>query len=139
MKANKSVNFTATKRIEIGEEICHIYHGYFAETPLDERRESLFDKYHFLCTCQACHENWPMYEGLDGDFANDDYEALNNEFKSAMDAHDYWTGLDVARKRMVMVCDHLQEPHQLFVENRVAYMECMRQCYGNSFYLPTIK
>ena len=54
-------------------------------------------------------------------------------------AHDYWTGLDVARKRMVMECDHLQEPHQLFVETRVAYMECMRHCYGNSFYLPTIK
>ena len=80
-----------------------------------------------------------MYGELDGDFANDDYEALTNELQIAMDAHDYWTGLDVARKRMVLVSDHLQEPHQLFVENRVAYMECMRQCYGNSFYSPTIK
>ena len=64
---------------------------------------------------------------------------MSDELKSAMDTQDYWKGLDLARKRLSLVCDHLREPHQLFVENQVAYMECLRQCYGNLFYVPSIK
>ena len=136
----KDIQMTvATKRIGIGEEICHIYHGNYAETPLDQRQESLKNTYHFSCSCQACLENWPMYADLEGDFINDEYEALSHEFKNAMDEKDYWRGLDLIRKRLFLVCDHLQEPHQLFVENRVAYMECLRHCYGNLFYSPSIK
>ena len=137
---NKDIQMTvATKRIEIGEEICHIYHGHYSETPLEERQASLQKTYHFTCNCEACFENWPLYEDLDHGFDNNEYKKLTNEFNSAVGIEDYWKGLDIARKKLVLISDNLKDPHQLFVVNRIAYMVCLRQCYGNLLYVPTIK
>ena len=122
--------------IDIGRSLLL---GHFAETPFKQRQNSLQKTYHFTCECQACLENWPLYEDLNHGFENSEYGELSIEFSIAMESEDYWKGLDILRKRMVIISDNLQEPHRLFVENRVAYMQCLRQCYGNLFFMPKIK
>ena len=129
----------ATKRIEIGEEICHIYQGHFADTPLEERNKLMQDFFHFTCKCQACVENWPLYDELDDKFDNEEYESLTAELQTAFDAADYQKALQVMHKKLKLVCDNLQEPHKLYIKDRAAYLECLWQCYGNLLYQPKRK
>ena len=43
-------------------------------------------------------------------------------------------GLDIMTKRLTIISDNLQEPHQLFIQDRAAFIECLWQCYANKTY-----
>ena len=129
----------ATRRIEIGEEICHIYQGHFADTSLEKRNNLMEKFFHFKCTCQACEENWPLYDELEDEFENEEYESLTSELQNVFDAADYQKALKVMHKKLKLICDNLQEPHKLFIKDRAAYLECLWQCYGNLLYQPKRK
>ena len=44
-------------------------------------------------------------------------------------------GLDIMTKRLTIISDNLQEPHQLFIQDRAAFIECLWQCYANKTFL----
>ena len=133
----KDVQITvATKRIQIGEEVCHIYQGHFADTPIDKRKELMQKYFHFTCKCKACEENWPTFDKLEEDFENEEYKELTTQLQIAFEDADYQKALAVMQKKLSLICDHLQEPHKLYVRERAAYLECLSQCYGNLHYQP---
>ena len=39
-------------------------------------------------------------------------------------------GLEVMIKRLAIISDNLKEPHQLFIQDRAAFSECLWQCYA---------
>ena len=43
-------------------------------------------------------------------------------------------GLDIMTKRLTIISDNLQEPHQLFIQDRAAFIECLWQCYANKIF-----
>ncbi|CAG9759713.1 unnamed protein product [Ceutorhynchus assimilis] len=74
----------AAKNIKTGESCCLTYRNYnFAEFPKLVRSHQLFKYYQFTCTCQACENNWPIFDCLDsGDV--EAYQQLAEEVKKAL-------------------------------------------------------
>ena len=109
--------------------------GHFADTTLEKRRKLLEDFFHFTCTCIACKENFPLYDNMETNFDNKEYFSLQNEAISAFGAQDFVKGIELTTQKLKIVSDYLKEPHQLFVKERAAFLECLGQCYGNQITL----
>ena len=109
--------------------------SFFTDTALEKRKKILQDFFHFTCTCRACIENFPIYDKLEKDFENADYAALTTEAQSCFDSQDYRKGMDIMIKRLTLISDNLKEPHQLYIKDRAAFLECLWQCYGNRTFL----
>lgn len=124
----------ASKRIFPGEEICHIYQGHFADTLLEKRKQLMGDYFHFICNCLACTQNYPLYSQLDKTFDNEEYFSLTSAAQDAFSTQNYTKGLDIMTKRLTIISDNLQEPHQLFIQDRAAFIECLWQCYANKIF-----
>ena len=60
----------ASRVIEAGEEICHIYQGHFGDTPRSKRQNILQRMFHFECKCHACQMDYPTSSGLSKSYAN---------------------------------------------------------------------
>ena len=138
----KNVQVTvATKRIFPGEEICHIYQGHFADTPLAKRQQLMKEIYHFTCACTACTQNYPLYEDLKDDFTNEEYLSLTGEEKNAIEDQNYFKALQIMERKLQIVSDHIQEPHKLFTVDRAVFTQCLLQCYGNKPFIvkPNVK
>ncbi len=132
----KNIQVTiATRRIEKGQEICHVYQGHFADTPLPKRRQLMQNFFHFTCQCLACTEDYPVYEDLPATFDNSNYALLCTQVQNAIDLKDYKQAMFFLMKKLSLISDALEEPHQLFVKDRAAFLECLWQCYSNKTYL----
>jgi hypothetical protein len=121
----------ATKKIEPGEEICHIYQGHFADTCLQDRQSLMVTMYHFKCTCLACTLDYPMFKDLPGDFDNQEYLSLGICVQEACDKNDFATATELLIQGLKLVCQHLKQPHQIFLRDRALLLECLWLCFGN--------
>lgn len=60
----------ASRVIEVGEEICHIYQGHFGDTPRSQRQKILQRMFHFECKCVACQMDYPTSSNLSHDYSS---------------------------------------------------------------------
>ncbi|XP_049820348.1 SET and MYND domain-containing protein DDB_G0273589-like isoform X2 [Aethina tumida] len=60
---NKKIS-RSVKPIKAGDVIYENYGMCFTLDPLETRQNTLRQSYLFNCTCQACTENWPLYENM---------------------------------------------------------------------------
>ena len=93
------------------------------------------DFYHFTCTCIACTDKYPLYQDLEAEFQHEDYQALTTKVQNAFDCKDYYQGSQLMIQRLKLVSEHLKEPHQLYIKDRAAYLECLWQCYANKTFV----
>lgn len=60
-----SIVLRAANDIKAGENCCLTYKNYnFAEYPKLVRAHQLWRYYHFNCKCEACENNWPIFDCL---------------------------------------------------------------------------
>ncbi|XP_066260518.1 SET and MYND domain-containing protein 4-like [Euwallacea similis] len=74
----------AARNIKSGESCCLTYRNYnFAEYPKLVRSHQLWRFYQFTCTCEACENNWPIFDCLNsGDVEK--YQKLADQVKTAL-------------------------------------------------------
>ena len=125
----------ATKQIKPGEEICHIYNCHFADTPFEKRQKEMFKNYHFKCACLACMENYPIYEELPEEFSNDEYNEATEKAMFAYQAKDFKKASKYLAMKLKIASENLHEPHQVFIRDRAAFIQCIWQQYGTKTYL----
>ncbi|XP_050304510.1 SET and MYND domain-containing protein 4-like [Anthonomus grandis grandis] len=74
----------AAKNIKTGEPLYLTYKNYnFAEYPKLVRSHQLFKYYQFTCSCEACENNWPIFDCLNpGDIEK--YQQLAEQIKATL-------------------------------------------------------
>ncbi|KAH1009620.1 SET and MYND domain-containing protein 4 [Dendroctonus ponderosae] len=74
----------AARNIKSGESCTLTYRNFnFAEYPKLVRSHQLWKLYQFTCTCEACENNWPIFECLNsGDVEK--YQKLVEQIKTAL-------------------------------------------------------
>lgn len=99
----------ATRPIKAGEQIFDSYSGIFAKCPKDER-SPINERYNFLCGCQACLEDWPLFSQLEGSIADKELKAaLRREAKNK-------NNLEATQSTVKKAFCKLKQPHKTLVE-----------------------
>ncbi len=144
----------AARDIEEGEEITQIYLGHFGDTEKEKRQRLLEERYHFRCECEACQGNFPSAQqcleqcitfaetpnellkkpmSLNELTALDSRnENLKNQIENALVVGSVDKAVEITIKRIKLICEHLREPHILYLMARMSltnYMWCM---HGNT-------
>ncbi|XP_066587691.1 SET and MYND domain-containing protein 4-like [Prorops nasuta] len=57
----------ATRSLKPGDVVAENYGPIFTKRNRSERQRTLAGRYWFHCSCQACQEDWPMFEKLTND------------------------------------------------------------------------
>ncbi|XP_063988107.1 SET and MYND domain-containing protein DDB_G0273589-like isoform X2 [Diachasmimorpha longicaudata] len=60
----RDIVIRATRPLKPGEVIAENYGPIFMKRSLKERQRVLSGRYWFKCTCRACTEDWPQFDGL---------------------------------------------------------------------------
>ncbi|XP_015108771.1 SET and MYND domain-containing protein 4 isoform X2 [Diachasma alloeum] len=60
----RDIVIRATRPLKPGEVVAENYGPIFMKRSLKERQRVLSGRYWFKCTCRACTENWPDFDGL---------------------------------------------------------------------------
>ena len=60
-----AVLVVAAKNIAKNEEITDNYCIHYSELPTSERKEWLLETFQFECKCEACEQNWPVFDQLE--------------------------------------------------------------------------
>ncbi|KAK7867520.1 hypothetical protein R5R35_009420 [Gryllus longicercus] len=58
----------ALRPLRAGDALAENYGPAFVKFPLAARKKALLSRYWFNCTCQACCEDWPVFEHMDNGF-----------------------------------------------------------------------
>ncbi|XP_067005108.2 SET and MYND domain-containing protein 4 [Anabrus simplex] len=58
----KSIVIRALRPLEQGQVVAENYGPIFVKRPRAARQRTLLSRYWFHCDCQACREEWPMFE-----------------------------------------------------------------------------
>ena len=66
----------AAQNIAKGEEITDNYCIHYSELPAPERKEWLRETFQFDCPCNACEENWPVFDQMEEDVSTEVQELL---------------------------------------------------------------
>ena len=145
----------AARDIEEGEEITQIYLGHFGDTEKEKRQRLLLERYHFRCQCEACEGNFPSAqqcleqcmtfaetpnELLKKPMSLDELTALdatNENLKNQVEKALVVGGsvdkaVEITVKRVKLICEHLREPHILYLMARMSLTKYMWCLYGNS-------
>lgn len=54
----------AIRNVEPGEQLTENYGPLYSQNAKDVRRQKLKKFYWFDCNCEACEQNWPVYEDM---------------------------------------------------------------------------
>lgn len=73
-----AVHVRAIKSIKVGLPIFENYGPLYTQEERSKRQSSLKDLYQFECTCDACLENWPTFDGLNNKIIRFRCDAANN-------------------------------------------------------------
>ena len=145
----------AARDIEEGEEITQIYLGHFGDTEKEKRQRLLLERYHFRCQCEACEGNFPSAqqcleqcmtfaetpnELLKKPLSLDELTALdatnenlkNQVEKALVVGGSVSKAVEITVKRVKLICEHLREPHILYLMARMSLTKYMWCLYGNS-------
>ena len=144
----------AARDIEEGEEISQIYLGHFGDTEREKRQRLLMERYHFQCQCEACDKNFPSAQECvelcktfaetpnkllkkpmslekltELDARNED---LKNQVETALVAGSVDKAVEITIKRIQLICEHLREPHILYLMARMSLINYMWCLHGNT-------
>ena len=56
------------KNIKSGSLVAENYGQLFTQNPRTERQLVLKEQYKFVCNCQACKENYPLFKDMDNNY-----------------------------------------------------------------------
>ncbi|XKL63349.1 hypothetical protein PGB90_005713 [Kerria lacca] len=112
----------AIRPIAAGEQIYISYLPEYAHVPLVER-QIMLKKFFFKCACNACKNNWPLYQNLPS--KNTEY-LLNKSDKKKF--HKYITtrnnNIDSANEKLKFLCKYLSILHKNIERPFKEYWDC---------------
>lgn len=130
----------ASRVIRQGDEISHIYQAHFGNTAKAKRQEILQSMFHFVCSCEACEEDFPLAQELPQSFAevgldpglDRTYEECNLRIQDALEMPgSALKMLELYNERTRLVCKHLKRPHMFYLSSRAAITDCLWVLFGN--------
>lgn len=141
---------TVIRPVNKGQEILDNYGYHYATQSIAERRSKLLNQYHFLCACQPCREQWPLYtqisqqwqlarsSGADRSAERDlkcQLQKYSTDFKIQLDelmTLSCGAETDVLRLMMSQFCryiafldDHIVRPFQEYNDAQEALKQCL--------------
>ena len=123
----------ATRNIKKGEEVTDIYSMHYSEVPKETRQDWLLKNFFFNCNCQACSNDWPIYDHLPT-LVNVEAMYKLREIERAISVALSKGDLDLASllhfKDVSILEKEVDEPHILFVSLRNSLQFCLWRKYA---------
>ena len=143
----------AARDIAAGEEVTQIYLGHFGDTARPRRQQLLSSKYNFVCGCEACEHDFPSADqclemcktfaetpasGLKRPMTSEDLavldmknDVLRMQVELALENGAVAAAVELTLERMKLICDHLKEPHILYLMGRLSLVNYMWFLHAN--------
>ncbi|XP_031636986.1 SET and MYND domain-containing protein 4-like [Contarinia nasturtii] len=61
---NTTVHAISIRNMKPGEQVCENYGPLYSQNSRADRQKKLKDFYWFGCACEACQQNWPVYDEM---------------------------------------------------------------------------
>jgi hypothetical protein len=126
------------RNIPRGAEVNIDYGFDFYATPLSMRRQRAGQQYHFVCSCVACTNNWPLYQQLadkQPQYKNKLTPQLKQEivqqaanYKNAMEnlvRLDINKALPAFQKFLMFMYEVVVHPDARYLDCEEAYKQCL--------------
>ena len=128
---NKTV-LVSQKKMKPGERITINYSAPFYAAPLAERARHLFDGFVLSCDCEACRQEWPLFDSLPSGPVTESVVDNNNNLLDTFNRVSSKVGQ--LQDNSSLVCG---APSKMMIQTQVRLYRCLLAMYSSK--LVTIK